>query len=249
MSPQTWDPTQYQTHAGFVPALGVAVLECLAPRAGERILDLGCGDGALTIRLLEAGCSVLGVDSSPELVAAARARGIDARVQSGEALNQVAEFEAVFSNAALHWMTDAPAVVRGVFRALKPGGRFVAEMGGAGNVAAICGALVAALDRRGLNGASYVPWYYPTPDAYRSLLEAEGFVVERMEHFARPTPLPGDILAWLQTMAQPFLAPLPAHEHAGYFAEVREALRPSLQRQDGSFWADYVRLRFVARRS
>lgn len=249
MAPQTWDPTAYQQHAGFVPALGVGVVSWLAPRAGERVLDLGCGDGVLTARLMESGCSVVGVDSSAAQVAAARARGIDARVLSGDALDYAQEFDAVFSNAALHWMKAAPSVVRGVWRALRPGGRFVAEMGGAGNVAAIRGALVAALDRRGLDGESFVPWYFPTAEAYRSLLEAEGFVVERIEHFARPTPLPGDVLAWLETMAQPFLEPLSVGEHAAYFAEVRAALVPRLQREDGSFFADYVRLRFAARRA
>ena len=126
------------------------VVDLLAPRPGERILDLGCGDGALTEKLAAAGCDVVGADASAELVKAARARGLDARLMNGEALDFDGEFDAVFSNAALHWMLRPDAVIDGVYRALKPGGRFVGEFGGAGNVATIASALEAALDRRGL---------------------------------------------------------------------------------------------------
>ena len=132
--PQHWNPEIYQRDAGFVATLGAPLLELLAPQSGEQVLDLGCGDGTLTLRLQEAGCEVLGVDSSPDQVAAARARGLRAEVVDGHALPFVDRFDAVFSNAALHWMLNPAAVLAGVARALKPGGRFVAEMGGAGNV-------------------------------------------------------------------------------------------------------------------
>jgi trans-aconitate methyltransferase len=202
----------------------------------------------LTLELLRAGCEVVAVDSSPEQVAFACTRGIDARVMGGEQLTFESEFDAVFSNAALHWMKDAKRVIEGCARALKSGGRFVAEFGGAGNVATICTALVAALDRRGIVGESLVPWYFPTRDEYLALLEGAGFAVDSIELFARPTPLPGDISAWLETMAQTFADPLPAEQRAAYFSEVRSALIASLRRADGSFWADYVRLRFAARK-
>src|SRR4051812_24270218 len=126
----TWAPDAYLQHAGFVPALGAGVLELLDPQPGERILDLGCGEGSLTQELVARGAVVLGVDSSDAQVAAARARGLDARVMDGEALAFEHEFDAVFSNAALHWMRRPDAVVAGVARALRPGGRFVAELGG-----------------------------------------------------------------------------------------------------------------------
>ena len=235
MAPQVWNPEQYRKHTGFVAALGAPLLELLAPQPGERVLDLGCGEGALTVALVHAGCRVVGIDSSAEQVAAARAR-IEA------------EFDAIFSNATLHWIKDAAAVAEGCFRALCPGGRFVAEFGGAGNVARIRDALVAALDRRGLPGASFDPWYFPSPEAYRGVLEAAGFELSSIEHFERPTPLPGDVTAWLQVMAQTFSEPVPVGERAAFLAEVQRALAPALQNSDGSWWADYVRLRVVARR-
>jgi trans-aconitate methyltransferase len=249
MSPQTWNPEQYQKHTGFVAALGAPLVQRLAPRKGERVLDLGCGDGTLTLELVRAGCHVIAIDSSPEQVAAARARGLDARVLRAEALPFEGEFDAIFSNATLHWIKDAAAVAEGCRRALRPGGRFVGELGGAGNVARIRNALVAALDRRGLPGAAFDPWYYPTPEAYRRVLEAAGFELASLELFERPTPLPGAITAWLEVMAQAFADPLAPAQRALFFAEVQDALAPALQKPDGSWWADYVRLRFSARRS
>jgi trans-aconitate methyltransferase len=243
---QHWDPDRYQRNAGFVPVLGAPVLELLAPQPGERILDLGCGDGALTERLVAAGARVIGVDSSAEQIAAARARGLDARVMSGEALTFEGGFEAVFSNAALHWMKQADAVIDGVWRALEPGGRFVAEMGGAGNVAAIMAALVAGLNRRGLDGAGAVPWFFPTPEDYRARLERRGFKVRSIGLIERPTPLPGAMAGWLETFAESFIRRLPERDRAGYIAEVEAALAPRLRDAQGQWSADYVRLRFAA---
>ncbi|MEN8184986.1 MAG: class I SAM-dependent methyltransferase, partial [Myxococcota bacterium] len=165
MSPeQTWDPQRYARNAGFVAELGMPVLELLDPRPGERVLDLGCGDGVLSERLVARGCRVVGVDGSAQQVAAARSRGIDARVGDGQALDFRGEFDAVFSNAALHWMRRADDVISGVWRALVPGGRFVGELGGQGCVARIVGALEAALARRG--ALPVEPWYFPCDREY-----------------------------------------------------------------------------------
>ena len=246
MTEQRWDPRTYAQHARFVSDLGAGVVELLAPRPGERILDLGCGDGALTEKLVAAGASVVAVDASAEQVAAARARGLDARVARGEALPFSAEFDAVFSNAALHWMRDASGVLASVHRALRPGGRFVAEMGGAGNVAAIRGALAEALDRRGIDGGAFDLLFLPTAEEYRARLEAHGFVVRTIALFPRPTPLPGELSAWLETFAQPSLRAVPDEERPRLIDEVTAALRPRLHDAERGWVADYVRLRFAA---
>ena len=245
-SNQTWDPERYARNARFVSELGLPAVDLLAPRAGERILDLGCGDGALTLKLVEMGCAVTGIDGSIAQVEAARKRGLDARVMRAERLRFDAEFDAVFSNAALHWMKQADAVIAGVWRALKPGGRFVAECGGYGCVATIKAALVAALDRRGLEGEAVVPWYFPTAEDYGARLAARGFAVKSIALFPRPTPLPGDITGWLETFAESFTAVLPVAGRAAFIEEVREALRPALCDDSGQWTADYTRLRFAA---
>jgi len=243
---QTWDPDRYALNARFVSDLGMPVVELLAPQAGERILDLGCGDGALTEKLVAMGCAVIGVDGSAQQIAAAQARGLNARVMDGERLTFENEFDAVFSNAALHWMKRADDVIGGVWRALKPGGRFIAECGGFGCVRIIERALTAALSRRGVDGAAANPWYFPTTEDYGGRLQARGFAVRYIALIPRPTPLPGDITGWLETFAESFTAVLPATERAAFIDEVRDALRPDLCDAAGNWTADYVRLRFAA---
>lgn len=243
---QSWSAEGYARNARFVADLGQPVLELLAPRPGERILDLGCGDGALTAKLVAAGAEVVGADASAELVAAARALGLDARIADGQALAFEPEFDAVFSNAALHWMRQPDAVIAGVRRALKPGGRFVGEFGGHGNVAAIVTALVAALNARGLDGAARMPWFFPTPAEYAAKLEAQGFRVDSIGLVPRPTPLPTGMRGWLDTFANPFMGDIDAAVRGPILDEVQALLAPSLRDQSGNWSADYVRLRFAA---
>jgi len=243
---QSWDPDAYARNARFVSDLGAPVLELLAPRRGERILDLGCGDGALTRKLADSGCDVVGVDASAPQVLAARRLGLDARVADGERLAFEAEFDAVFSNAAIHWMKRADDAIAGVWRALKPGGRFVAEFGGHGCVATIKRALIDALARRGIDGDALNPWYFPTVEDYSARLARRGFAVRYIALIPRPTPLPTAIDGWLETFAQSFIAPLAENDRAAFIGEVREALRPHLCDGDGRWFADYVRLRFAA---
>lgn len=244
-----WQAETYEKHAHFVPALGQAVLDLLAPKAGERILDLACGDGVLTAKIAEAGASVYGVDGSADMIAAAKARGVSARVMDGMNLQFDHEFDAVFSNAALHWMkADPDAVIRGVARALKPGGRFVAEMGGHGCVAAITLALTVALERHGVaNAAGRIPWYFPTTDDYRSRLERAGFTVDYIELIPRPTPLPTDMSGWIATFGDVLLSLLPADQRGPARDEAVALLRPVLCDEQGRWTADYMRLRFAAR--
>jgi trans-aconitate methyltransferase len=243
----SWDPATYARNARFVSDLAAPVVELLAPQPGERILDLGCGDGALTRQLIDRGCDVVGVDSSAAQVEAARALGVNAHVMAAESLPFVNAFDAVFSNAVLHWITQADPMIAAVYRSLRPGGRFVAECGGHGCINAVRTALVRALDRRGIDGEARVPWYYPTPGDYATRLERAGFRVDSIALIPRPTPLPGDIIDWLETFAQSFFHGFPAPARAEYLQDVRADLEPRLRDAATGVWvADYVRLRFAA---
>lgn len=244
---QHWDPDRYARNAGFVAELGAPVVDLAEIVPGERVLDLGCGDGALTVKLKEAGADVLGVDASADQIGAAAARGLDARVMDGHALDFDGEFDLVFSNATLHWLSSNPdRVIAGVARALKPGGRFVAEMGGFGNVGAIRRALHASLAKRRVDAQAYDPWYFPTIGDYASRLERGGLLVTYALLFDRPTRLPGELEDWLDTFGEPFLTPLPAAAHPAVKREVAEAVAGALRHDDGVWYADYVRLRFRA---
>jgi trans-aconitate methyltransferase len=245
---QTWDPERYARNARFVADLGAPVVELLAPRPGERILDLGCGDGVLTAKLAAMGCDVVGVDASAPQIESARKLGVDARVMNGENLAFDKEFDAVFSNAALHWMRNPDKVIAGVCRALRPQGRFVAEFGGYGCVATIKKALVEALNRRNINGEAAIPWFFPTVEDYSQRLTTAGLAINYIALIPRPTPLPGDVTAWLETFAESFTNSLAPADRPAYLAEVQEALRPHLCDAEGKWTADYVRLRFSAHR-
>jgi len=245
-SRQHWSAARYAEAAHFVPALGAPVLELLAPAPGEQILDLGCGDGVLTEKIAAAGAVVVAVDAAPDMVAAARGRGLDARVMAGQDLDFETAFDAVFSNAALHWMRPPEKVLAGVYRALKPGGRFVAEMGGHNNTAAIMVALAAVVGRYGLDARRLSPWYFPSAEAYGKKLEAAGFAIDDIRIIPRPTPLPAGLEAWLDAFAEDFFGALPPAERVAARSEVVELLRPVLMDERGACIADYVRLRFRA---
>ena len=249
MPPQTWNPIAYARDVSFIPALGEPLIALLAPLPGERVLDLGCGDGALTQNLVEAGCQVVGVDASAEQVAAARARGIDAYVGDAAALPYEGAFDAVLSNATLHWVSDLSRMLAGVHRSLVPGGRFVAECGGEGNVAAIRQALRGALVRRGIDADRHDPWHFRSAETYRAGLSAAGFTVTHISEFARPTPVPAGVEAWIAVLARSFLEAVPGAEHAELLREVAAVLAPKLRDAEGNWSADYVRVRFVAQRA
>ena len=245
---QTWKPDRYARNAGFVAELGLPVVDLLDPQPGEQILDLGCGDGVLTEKLGALGCKVIGTDFSAQQIAAAQARGLNAYLMDGHNLNFHHQFDAVFSNAALHWMKHPQAVIAGVWRALKAGGRFVGEFGGQGNVATVRNALYRALEQRGIEAQRVDPWFFPAPAEYQQMLEARDFEVTYIELIPRPTPLPGDITGWLETFGESFIFALPAEARAEFISEIREAVRPQLCDVQGQWTVDYVRLRFAARK-
>ena len=244
----SWDPQVYARNARYVADLAGEVVELLSARSGQRVLDLGCGDGALTERLAAMGCDVTGVDSSPEMVAAPRARGLDVRLADGQRLAFFREFDAVFSNQALHWMPRADDVVAGVSRALVEGGRFVAECGGEGCIVTILAAIYEVLARRAIDGAQLNPWHFPAADEYSHRLLAHGFRVDSIALSPRTTFLPGGLRGWMETFAESFTEALPADERSRFLDEVEDALRPKLRAGDGSWSAYYVLLRFAATR-
>jgi trans-aconitate methyltransferase len=242
--PNAWQSDRYAQHASFVPVMARDLVGWLDPKPGERVLDLGCGDGVLTMDLISAGAEVTGIDASESMIAAARARGIDARLGAAESLDIIGGFDAVFSNAMLHWTRDIDAVLTGVGRALRPGGRFVGEFGGAGNIRAFLAATEAVLVRRGLRFVQ--PWYFPTAEAFADALTRAGFHVERTSLFARPTPLPAGIVGWIEVFGGPLLAAVPSAERHALMREIEEASTSPLRGEDGSWTMDYVRLRFAA---
>lgn len=246
---QTWNPAAYAQHGAFVHGMAGGVLEWLNPQSGERILDLGCGDGQLTQRLAATGAAVTGVDAAPQMAAAARARGLNAVHASAEALPFAnASFDAVFSNAALHWVRDHEAMLGEIHRVLCPGGRFVAEFGGHGNIAAVRVAFAATLARHGFSGAEAHVNYFPTPAEYAHRLEHHGFAVERIALIPRPTPLGlGGMAEWLRTFRSGVLSALPESVRETIVDETVELLAPALRDEKANWTADYVRLRFAAR--
>jgi trans-aconitate methyltransferase len=249
MTGNDFDPERYDAEQGFVSEHGTDLVDLLAPEDGERVLDLGCGTGHLTSDLAERGADVVGVDQSPEMVARAAETYPDLRFERADArsLDFEGTFDAVFSNAALHWIpaSDQDAALESVANALVPGGRFVAEMGGTGNVAAIVDATVAELDRRDYDVDS--PWYFPSVGEYATRLEGVGFEVRYARLFDRPTTLDGDdgLRNWLEQFGDSLFAPLTDEETGAVVSAVEDELRPAMF--DGEDWtADYRRLRFSA---
>ena len=246
-----WNTALYDGKHSFVWKYGEEVIELLAPQPGERILDLGCGTGHLTSRIAASGALVVGVDQSPAMIESARNNYSELQFVEADAtgLNFDAEFDAVFSNATIHWIKDQRALASAIWRALKPGGRFVAEFGGKGNLSAVREALKRAMNNIGhrvTNGG--LERYYPAIGEYATLLESAGFRVTHAVHFERPTKLGngerglGD---WLATFADNVLEPLTQDEQNNVIVDVESQLRSELFR-DGNWFADYRRIRIVA---
>jgi trans-aconitate methyltransferase len=245
---QAWNPSHYDRAGAFVPKLAADLIELLAPQPGERVLDLGSGTGDLTQQLAAAGARVLGLDASNEMVAEAARKhpSLTFTVGDGQELSFQQEFDAVFSNATLHWMPRADAVAAGVVRALRPGGRFVAEFGGARCVQTVRSAVQAELAALGIEGHGTPPWFFPTLPQYARILDEAGLFVRTALWFERPTRLEGarGLATWLELFCLPLLKAL-GEQRDQVVAGVEERCRAKLFR-DGDWWLDYTRLRVVA---
>ncbi len=248
---KTWDAALYDGKHSFVWKYGASLIELLAPQPGERILDVGCGTGHLTAQIAACGVEIVGIDKSPGMIAEARRLYPHLRFEVADAANVAfnTPFDAIFSNAALHWMTEPERVVACMARALKPGGRFVAEFGGKGNMKALIAAMAQAMESSGISArdaASF--WYFPSIGEYATLLERHGLAVSSALLFDRPTPLEGGeegLRVWLKMFGSPFFLGLPPEQEREIVRQVEEQLRPTLFR-DGTWIAPYVRLRIVA---
>jgi trans-aconitate methyltransferase len=249
-----WDAAAYDSKHSFVWKYGEGIIEMLAPRRGERILDLGCGTGHLTHKIASSGAEVVGIDKSREMIEQARQNypNITFEVADGAAFEFDDPFDAVFSNAVLHWIREPGRVVACVWRALKPGGRFVAEFGGKGNLSSIHGAIYDAIEKAGYEISREDNFrFYPTVGEYASLLERQGFRVSYAAHFDRPTLLEeGErgLENWMEVFANNFFNSVPESSRSRIIREVEDRVRPKLY-YDGAWHADYRRLRVVAEKS
>jgi SAM-dependent methyltransferase len=241
-STSKWDAADYARVGGFVAELGGAALDLLDPRPGERILDVGCGEGTLTNRMIERGATVLGIDSSPEMIAAARERGVDALLLAAEDMQFFAQFDAAFSNATLHWVLHKEQAARAIFRALKPGGRFAGEMGGEGNLRKLREALDEELIIRGYLPPLEASNWYASPEDFAAVYEAAGFGEIDARLIERPTPIEHGIAQWVTTFRKGWL------DRAGVPEEERGEIGTAVADRVGSNVADYVRLRFIMRK-
>lgn len=241
-STSKWDAGDYARVGAFVAKLGGAALDLLDPKPGERILDVGCGEGTLTKKISERGAVVLGIDNSPEMIAAARANGVDAVLLAAEDMQFFSEFDAAFSNATLHWVLEKEQAARAIFRALKPGGRFAGELGGQGNIARLREALDTELVIRGYMPPRESSSWYPSPEEFAAIYEAAGFVHIDARLIERPTPLDHGIEEWVTTFRRGWL------DRAGVPEAERPAIGAAVADRFGSNVADYVRLRFIMRK-
>ncbi|BAF71886.1 methyltransferase domain-containing protein [Sulfurovum sp. NBC37-1] len=239
-----WNPETYNKHTAFVSQLALPVVDLLDPKPGEKILDAGCGEGALAEEIVRRGAEVIGVDLSAEMVDACRDRWIEAQVCSVTDLPWHEAFDAVFSNATLHWVKEARDAVNSIATVLSPGGRFVCEFGGEGNVYHVVRAMEASFAKHPEFGTFVNPWYFPSPEKYRTLLESEGFRVESIELIPRPTPME-DIGNWFDVFAKGVCADLSDEQFEVFKRECKAYLEDHLKSEAGWF-VDYVRLRVRA---
>ena len=242
VSTSKWDAADYARVGAFVAELGQAALDLLDPQPGEHILDVGCGDGALTEKIVERGATVVGIDNSLSMVTAAKARGLDARLMDAADLRFSEAFDAAFSNATLHWVLDKERAARAIWFALKPGGRFAGEMGGEGNLAGLREALDDVLVASGYGPPTYAANWYPGVEEFVAVYEQAGFKDIDARLIERPTPLEHGVAAWVTTFRAGWL------DRAGVPLDERQSIAEAVADRVGSTIADYVRLRFIMRK-
>lgn len=238
-STSKWDAGDYARVGAFVAELGEAALDLLDAQPGELILDIGCGEGTLTQKINERGATVLGIDNSPEMIAAARANGVDALLLAAEDMQFFAEFDAAFSNATLHWVLEKAQAARAIFRALNAGGRFAGEMGGEGNLAKLREALDEELVIRGYVPPIEATNWYASPEEFAAVYEAAGFEQIDARLIERPTAIGHGLAEWVTTFRRGWL------DRAGVPEEERGEIGAAVADRVGSNIADYVRLRFI----
>lgn len=242
VSTSKWNAADYAKVGAFVAELGGAALDLFDPQPGERVLDVGCGEGTLTKKIAERGATVLGIDNSPEMIAAARAKGIDAVLMDVADMTFSTEFDAVFSNATLHWVLEKEQAARAIFRALKPGGRFAGEMGGQGNIARLQRLVDEEMILRGFVPPVEAHNWYASPEEFALVYESAGFREVDARLIERPTPIEHGIAAWVTTFRKGWF------DRAGVPEEERADIGAAVADRFGSNVADYVRLRFIMRK-
>ena len=240
-----WNPNTYNQHTAFVSELALPVVDLLAPQPGELILDAGCGEGTLALEIQRRSADVIGVDMSAEMVVATRDNGIEAQLASVTDLPFVNKFDAVFSNAMLHWVKDAKGAITQIARSLKPNGRFVAEFGGEGNAHHLVDAMKRVFDMHPEWGAFENPWYFPSIEEYSALLRSARFTIDSIERIPRPTPIDG-IVHWLDVFANGITKELSPEQFTVFKQECQEIARPTLYNEKDGWMVDYVRLRVKA---
>lgn len=240
-----WNANKYNEHADFVSVLGMPVVELLNPKENEKILDLGSGDGTLAVEIEKYGADVIAVDLSEDMVAKSKAKGLESHVMSATELPYNNEFDAVFSNAVLHWIKDAELTIKKIHTSLKNEGRLVAEFGGHGNIKHLTEAMQGVFESHKEFGKFNNPWYFPSDKEYKRLLEANGFAVEYIELIPRPTSI-DDITHWLDIFANGIVSHLRQDQKDDFKKEVRKILKPKIYTQEEGWVADYVRLRVHA---
>jgi len=240
-----WNADKYKKHADFVSNLAFPVIELLNPKENEKILDLGCGDGTLAVEIEKFNAQVIAVDLSESMVAKTQERGIPAYVMSATELTFKNKFDAVFSNAVLHWIKDADTSIKKIYRSLKPKGRFIAEFGGYGNIKFLTDAMQKVFNQHKEFGTFNNPWNFPKDSDYKQLLEDNGFNIEYIELIPRPTKI-DDISNWLDIFANGIISHLTQEQQSVFKQEVREILKPKIYSERDGWVADYVRLRLKA---